>query len=136
VGKPELGTKRICPSCGTKYYDLSRNPIVCPKCGTIFELAAHQKAPERVVAVQPAKPAEAETVVEREEDLVSLEEAEDAEEEIGPDIEDEEAVDVPDAEVEEDIETAEDDTFLEEEEEEGGDVSGLLDVDAQDEDER
>ena len=32
--KPELGTKRVCPNCGTKYYDLNHNPIVCPRCGT------------------------------------------------------------------------------------------------------
>ena len=35
--KAELGTKRICPNCGTKYYDLNRDPIVCPRCGTYFE---------------------------------------------------------------------------------------------------
>ena len=34
--KAELGTKRICPSCGTKFYDLLKSPIVCPKCGVSF----------------------------------------------------------------------------------------------------
>ena len=33
VVKPEWGTKRICPNCGARYYDLRRDPIVCPKCG-------------------------------------------------------------------------------------------------------
>ena len=32
--KPELGMKRVCVSCSTRFYDLSRNPAVCPKCGT------------------------------------------------------------------------------------------------------
>lgn len=32
--KPELGLKRICVSCGTRFYDLARAPAVCPKCGT------------------------------------------------------------------------------------------------------
>lgn len=32
--KPELGTKRVCVSCGTRFYDLTKNPAVCPKCGT------------------------------------------------------------------------------------------------------
>ena len=32
--KPELGTKRVCVACGTKFYDLTRTPAVCPKCGT------------------------------------------------------------------------------------------------------
>ncbi|MFX8565759.1 TIGR02300 family protein, partial [Acinetobacter baumannii] len=40
VAKPELGTKRLCPNCSTKYYDLNRDPILCPKCGTPFTIAA------------------------------------------------------------------------------------------------
>ena len=32
--KPELGTKRICVSCNSKFYDLCRTPAVCPKCAT------------------------------------------------------------------------------------------------------
>ncbi len=32
--KPELGTKRVCVSCGTKFYDLLKVPAACPKCGT------------------------------------------------------------------------------------------------------
>jgi uncharacterized protein (TIGR02300 family) len=32
--KPELGIKRVCVSCGTKFYDLTKVPAVCPKCGT------------------------------------------------------------------------------------------------------
>ena len=50
MAKPELGTKRICPNCGAKYYDLNRDPIVCPRCGTHFEVAntrvRAQAAPE------------------------------------------------------------------------------------------
>jgi uncharacterized protein (TIGR02300 family) len=34
MAKPELGTKRICVSCGARFYDLARVPAVCPKCGT------------------------------------------------------------------------------------------------------
>jgi uncharacterized protein (TIGR02300 family) len=32
--KPELGTKRICVSCGTRFYDLGVATPTCPKCGT------------------------------------------------------------------------------------------------------
>jgi uncharacterized protein (TIGR02300 family) len=32
--KPELGNKRICVACSTRFYDLTRSPAVCPKCGT------------------------------------------------------------------------------------------------------
>ena len=28
VAKPEWGAKRICPSCGTRYYDLLRKPVI------------------------------------------------------------------------------------------------------------
>ena len=34
MAKPELGTKRVCVSCGARFYDLTRAPAVCPKCGT------------------------------------------------------------------------------------------------------
>ena len=32
MSKPALGTKRTCPKCAAKFYDLSRCPIECPKC--------------------------------------------------------------------------------------------------------
>lgn len=34
MSKPELGLKRQCVACGTRFYDLMRAPAVCPKCGT------------------------------------------------------------------------------------------------------
>jgi uncharacterized protein (TIGR02300 family) len=37
LANPELGTKQICPSCQTKFYDLGRRPAVCPKCGASFD---------------------------------------------------------------------------------------------------
>lgn len=36
MAKPHLGTKRICSSCGTRFYDLNRDPIACPQCATVF----------------------------------------------------------------------------------------------------
>jgi uncharacterized protein (TIGR02300 family) len=27
------GTKRVCHACAARFYDLSRDPIVCPECG-------------------------------------------------------------------------------------------------------
>lgn len=32
----ERGFKRICMSCGTRFYDLNRRPIICPNCSTEF----------------------------------------------------------------------------------------------------
>ena len=39
VAKPELGTKRLCASCGAKFYDLNHDTITCPKCGAVHEVA-------------------------------------------------------------------------------------------------
>ena len=33
MAKPEWGTKRICQSCGARFYDFGRSPITCPACG-------------------------------------------------------------------------------------------------------
>lgn len=40
MAKAELGTKRQCQSCGAKFYDLSRDPIICPKCSAVFVVEA------------------------------------------------------------------------------------------------
>jgi uncharacterized protein (TIGR02300 family) len=45
MAKPELGLKRVCVSCGTKFYDMTKTPAVCPKCGT--EQPAEQPRPRR-----------------------------------------------------------------------------------------
>jgi len=34
MAKPELGTKRVCVACATRFYDLMKVPAVCIKCGT------------------------------------------------------------------------------------------------------
>ena len=36
--KPEWGTKRTCPKCGTRFYDLEKdNPVTCIDCGAAWE---------------------------------------------------------------------------------------------------
>ena len=37
MAKPEWGRKKTCQSCGTKYYDLNKSPIICPSCGAEFD---------------------------------------------------------------------------------------------------
>jgi uncharacterized protein (TIGR02300 family) len=37
LANPELGAKQICPTCSSKFYDLTRRPAVCPKCGAEFD---------------------------------------------------------------------------------------------------
>jgi uncharacterized protein (TIGR02300 family) len=119
VAKPELGAKRQCQSCATKFYDLNRAPIVCPKCGTIFQVAALSRAPGRVE--------EEDTEVEKEGvETVSLDEVE----------ENENAAEALDVEDDVEIDDAgDDDTFLEAEEGEDDDVSGLIDGDIESDDE-
>jgi len=58
MAKPEWGVKRTCPSCGARFYDLTRNPAVCPKCGHEFDPATALK-PKRAKGEKPAKAAPA-----------------------------------------------------------------------------
>ena len=37
MAKPEWGKKRTCQTCGTKYYDLNKTPMICPSCGAEFD---------------------------------------------------------------------------------------------------
>ncbi len=57
VIKAEWGQKRMCQSCGARFYDMRRNPIVCPKCGTVFDPVVLSKPRRRAeaAAAQPAK---------------------------------------------------------------------------------
>jgi uncharacterized protein (TIGR02300 family) len=51
MAKPELGLKRVCVACSTKFYDLTRQPAICPKCGT--EQPAEQPRLRRAATVVP-----------------------------------------------------------------------------------
>ena len=35
--KIDLGQKQLCPSCGSKFYDLGKRPAKCPKCSNAFD---------------------------------------------------------------------------------------------------
>ena len=50
--KPELGTKRLCASCGARFYDLLHSPITCPKCGTVLATAAVNSSRVRLKATR------------------------------------------------------------------------------------
>ena len=55
--KPEWGTKRICPKCATRFYDLANdNPVHCIECGTdwVPEPVLKSKQP-MAFEVTPAK---------------------------------------------------------------------------------
>jgi uncharacterized protein (TIGR02300 family) len=111
VVKPELGNKHQCQQCGTKFFDLNKNPVICPKCGAVQQVASTRSA-------RPV-PEKEEVEVEQGVELVSLEEVEAPETNLETVVDD-------DVEIEE---APADDTFLEEEEEDTNDVSGLIDGD-------
>lgn len=37
MAKAELGLKRTCLSCGMRFYDFNRTPIICPGCQAEFD---------------------------------------------------------------------------------------------------
>jgi len=39
VARPELGVKRTCPACRTRFYDMRRQPPACPQCGAILAVS-------------------------------------------------------------------------------------------------
>jgi uncharacterized protein (TIGR02300 family) len=125
VAKPELGTKRVCPTTGRKFYDLNKDPIVSPYTGQSFPRSLFE--PQAKAAAVAAKPADDEDEVDTADspvELVSLDEA-DAE------ATEKEAVvtSEDDIEVEDDEVAPDDDTFLEEDEEGDDDVADLIDGD-------
>ena len=129
MAKPELGTKRLCGNCGAKFYDLSKDPIVCPKCHTVMEVAAvnARARPEPVAAARAPAPAPEEEVVApetAEAEFVSLEEA-DAESQ-GKKTPEGEAAEGAEEEVEIDDEGIDDATFIEEQEEGDEDVTDII----------
>jgi uncharacterized protein (TIGR02300 family) len=73
---PEWGTKRVCPSCGARFYDLQNDPTTCPVCNSSFSLDSltlKRTRPERVEAKPAPKtesePELAEEVLEGESDI-------------------------------------------------------------------
>ncbi|MDP6346544.1 MAG: TIGR02300 family protein [Alphaproteobacteria bacterium] len=56
MAKPEWGTKRICLSCGARFYDFSRDPIVCPACEAPFAVAGTGRTRRNRDAAKPAAP--------------------------------------------------------------------------------
>ncbi len=112
MAKPEWGNKRICPSCGTRYYDLLREQVICPKCSTPYDPEAFLRARRS----RPVAPVEKELVPVSDDAEVDLE-AEEAEV-----VEDEEAIPLADGEEEEEEELIEDASELGEDEDDMAEV--------------
>jgi uncharacterized protein (TIGR02300 family) len=135
VAKPELGTKRVCPVTGRKFYDLNKSPVISPYTGEVVPIAPLARARAEPVAARAPivpEPVEAEVPEVADAELVPLEEA-DAEAEGAK------KVPVVDGE-EEEVEVAEeagadDSTFLEPDEDEGDDVTDIIGGDIENEEE-
>ncbi|HWV96253.1 MAG TPA: TIGR02300 family protein [Xanthobacteraceae bacterium] len=123
MAKSDLGTKRICPTTGKKFYDLNKNPVISPYTGEVVPIAP--VAPPRGRSDARAADEDAPETVETEE-MISLEEA-DAEENTGkvkavtPESED-------DIEVDDTLDDDDDDdsTFIADEEEGDEDVTDII----------
>ncbi len=73
--KPERGVKRVCASCGARFFDLSHEPIVCPKCQTVFVIPEPPE-PRRGGFVSAPKPEARPPVEESPEGLLEPDEEE------------------------------------------------------------
>lgn len=126
--KAARGTKRVCQNCGSKFYDLNRSPATCPMCQSIFQQDTRTKA-----VVGNAQDDDDDDIITRPAgvDLVSLDEVAAAEGDL-PDLEDAELVDLDEGAV---LKDDADETFIEVEDDEGDDVTGLLGGTREDEEE-
>jgi len=120
--KAERGTKRTCqnPECGSRFYDLNRDPIACPICQSAYRpeasslaLAAASRAvadkvpPRKVVkkpVFEPAAASKPDDAPDTDDGLPVIESDEEEEAAAGDD----------------------DEAFLEAEEEDGSDVSNII----------
>lgn len=137
MAKADLGTKRTCPSCAAKFYDLGRQPARCPKCEHEFDpeadvvRAAPAAAPEPAKDEKPAEPTDQDGFGEEADDTPELDAA--AAEKMPEDAEDDDdegsglSDDLPDGFNEGDVEDDDEDdnTSLLIDEEEDDDFSDL-----------
>jgi len=139
MAKSELGTKRVCPETGRKFYDLNKDPVISPYTGKVVPVEAapvSRARPEPVTIVPRAAPVEEPAAPEPSEaaEFVSLEEA-DAEAQGGSS---KKPAEPAEAEVEEEVEMDEsldDAAFIEEQEEEDTDVTDIIGGDIENEEE-
>jgi uncharacterized protein (TIGR02300 family) len=111
ASKAERGMKRTCQNeeCGSRFYDLSRDPIVCPICNTTYMVAPVAPPPHAASARAYPRPVK----------------------KVAPEIKPEVATDeeeLPAIEVEESPAEEDDDTLIEEAEEDPSDVSRIIDA--------
>ncbi len=130
MAKADLGTKRVCPDTGRKFYDLGKSPVISPYTGKVVPIVLPPQSRSRPesAAARPAPVAETETLVPETQDaeFVSLEDAE--AEQQGKKKKPVSAGDVSeDDEIEaDDDESLDDAAFIEEQEEGDPDVTDII----------
>ena len=112
MAKPELGTKRVCPETGRKFYDLNKEPVISPYTGKIVPVEAPPVSRARPEPAAQAVDAEAQGAKKPGETTEG-----DIEEEVEMD------------------ETLDDAAFIEEQEEEDADVTDIIGSDIENEEE-
>ncbi|MDO9412104.1 MAG: TIGR02300 family protein [Pseudolabrys sp.] len=128
AAKTELGTKRICPDTGRKFYDLGKSPVISPYTGKVVPIIAPVQSRSRPEAARAAPAAETETLVPETQDaeFVSLEDAE-AEQQGGKKKKGGATGDLSeDDEIEGDDESLDDAAFIEEQEDGDPDVTDII----------
>ena len=122
MAKSELGTKRICPTTGKKFYDLNKSPVISPYTGEVVPIAPPAPTRGRAAAATTVAAEAAPEAAELE--TVSLEEADaEATGKVKTDLPETE----DDIEADETIDDEDDDsTFIAEEEEGDDDVTDII----------
>ncbi|WP_374762986.1 TIGR02300 family protein [Yunchengibacter salinarum] len=72
MAKPEWGTKRTCPKCSLRFYDLQKDdPVTCIECGNEWkpEPVLKSKQPVMVKEAAPEKPKAEPVAAENNDDL-------------------------------------------------------------------
>jgi len=121
VAKTELGTKRVDPETGRKFYDLNKDPIVSPYTGKTYPRSYFEESKAAVEEEEDVEAKEVDADEDEGVEVVSLEDADD----------DAKADDLPDlGDDDDDVDLGddEDDAFLADEEEEDDDVGGIVGV--------
>ena len=89
MAKPEWGLKRSCLSCGARFYDMQRDPIICPSCEAEFD-------PLALVRPRRARAAASQAKAKAEEKAAGSEETASEDEELLADDNDDDALEVDD----------------------------------------
>ena len=71
MAKADLGIKRTCLSCGMRFYDFKKTPIICPGCQSEFDPESLVRSKRsRASTKDTAKPAAEDVAAEAPEDTV------------------------------------------------------------------